>query len=193
MNKSNTIKIHFSKGRLAGLLIGSSVFSALGIWFVADALTGNVLLGNPIVKVLTGCATVLFFGWVSFYLFKKVFSAHPAVIISNQGIVDNSSGTCAGFIPWKDIKEIKETKVGNRTYFNVVVKDPMVYIERADGSFKRKLMRINYKSYGMAIGISSAGLQCTHKQLRLLLDTRFSEFKMQGSQTNQVSFKNHDL
>jgi hypothetical protein len=60
---------------------------------------------------LSGLAGIIFFGFVGFYLLKKLFNKKPGLIISNSGIVDNSSGISVGFIPWSDIKEIKETMV----------------------------------------------------------------------------------
>src|SRR6185437_9658806 len=94
---------------------------------------------------ISGLAGILFFGFVGFYLFKKLFDKKPGLIISNEGIVDNSGGLSAGFIPWSDIKEIKETIIANQKFISVIVKNPQHYIDRQSTRFKRWLMEKNYK------------------------------------------------
>lgn len=184
MGQLNEINIYFNKGRIVVVLFVALIFIALGIWFITDALGANVQLGNPIIKFVTGCASILFFGWLGFLFAKKAFNSTPALIITSEGITDNSSGTCAGFIPWTDITAIKETKVKNRLFINIVVKDSAPYIDRQESSFKRRIMRTNYNTYGTAIGITTSGLQCTHNQLKQLLDTKFSEFMKNNPKAN---------
>jgi hypothetical protein len=181
MDQDTKTKIYFNKSRIAVLLFVSVIFIALGAWFIVDALGTNAQLGNPIIKVITGAASILFFGLLAFHFSKKVFNSLPALIISEEGIVDNSSGTCAGFVPWTDINGIKETKIGNRMFINIVVKDPGLYIDRQESGFKKRIMRMNYNANGTAIGITARGLQCTHNQLKHLLDAKFAAFKKNNS------------
>src|SRR3954468_20446907 len=100
MDQDTKTKIHFNKSRIAFLLFVAVIFIALGVWFIVDALGTNAQLGNPIVKIITGVASILFFGWLAFHFSKKVFNSVPALILTAEGIVDNSSGTCAAFVPW---------------------------------------------------------------------------------------------
>lgn len=160
------------------MLLGSVIFVALGIWFLADAFAGNVLLGNPIIKVAVGMACILFFSWVGYFISRKLFDSRPGLIISDQGIVDQSSGTCAGFVPWDEVLAITEVRISGQTFINIVVRDPEVYIDRQDSAFRRRLMRANLKRFGTAIGISANGLQCSQRKLKLLLDARFLEYKI---------------
>jgi len=178
MELSNAIKIPFSKSKLALMLVGSILFVALGVWFLIDAFGSNILLGNRIIKVVVGLIGILFFSWVGFFISRKLFDNRPGLIISDQGIVDQSSGTCAGFVSWEDILEIKEVRISGQTFINIVVRDPEVYIERQESTFRRRLMRANQKRFGSTIGISANGLQCSHRKLKLLLDARFLEYKM---------------
>jgi uncharacterized membrane protein YuzA (DUF378 family) len=178
MEQSNAIRIPFSKSRLALMLIGAIIFVALGIWFLTDAFGSNTLLGNRIIKVAVGLAGVLFFSWVGYFISKKLFDGRPALIISDQGIVDQSSGTCAGFVSWAEVLEIKEVRISGQVFINLVVRDPEIYIERQESTFRRRLMRANLKRFGTAIGISANGLQCSHRKLKLLLDARFLEYKI---------------
>ena len=90
---------------------------------------------------------------------------------------DNASAVSAGYIPWTDVLEIRETNVVNQTFINLIVKNPQDYIDRQKSAFKRKLMQINYNSYGTVIGISANGLKCEYHELKANLDKTFSDFK----------------
>ena len=160
------------------MLLGSIIFVGLGIWLMSNSekfLT--TIFRNTTLIFLVGLAGILFFGFVGFYIFKKLFDKSPGLVISDDGILDNSSGVSAGFIPWSDIVEIKETKVFNQKFINLVVKNPQNYIDRQSNSFKRWTMTKNYKSFDTAIGISANGLRYNYEDLKTLLDRRFQSYK----------------
>jgi hypothetical protein len=73
--------------------------------------------------------------------------------------------------------EIKETKVVNQTFINLIVKNPQAYIDRQTNTIKRILMQKNYDSYGTVIAISTNGLQIDYQELKETLDKKFLEFK----------------
>ena len=175
---ANKIEIPLSKKKLATLFAGSVIFVLLGLWFVIHPpVIRNPVIGNPVLIFIAGIASILFFGIVGFYIFKKLFDNSPGIIISDEGVFDNASGVCVGFIPWTDIIEIGETIVANRKFINIIVKNPQDYIDREKSAFKRKLIQMNYKSYGTVIGIQSSGLKCTYDQLKTLIEERFEEFQ----------------
>ena len=107
MTIEGKISVPISKTTLTLMLIGSLVFVALGIINVNDpkALFNTVFRSKELV-FMVGIACVLFFGLASFYLFKKLFDNRPGLIISTDGIYDNSSATPVGLIEWKDIVKI---------------------------------------------------------------------------------------
>ena len=181
MTTTEQIEIPLSKRKLTLMLMGSIVFIALGVWMQFKAMNppieGNMLFRNPTVLRTVGIASILFFGLCAFSLVKKLGDKSPGLVISNEGIFDNSSGVSAGLIPWPDILEIKEIKVVNQTFLNIIVKDPQEYIDRQKSAFKRKTMQINYNSYGTVIGISSNGLQYNYSELKKLLETKLAEHK----------------
>lgn len=178
MEHSNVVRIPFSKSKLALMLVGSILFVALGVWFLVDAFGSNMLRGNQIIKVVVGLAGILFFSWVAYYISRKLFDSRPGLIISDQGIVDHSTGTCAGFVSWEEVLEIKELRISGQMFINLVVRDPEIYIERQESTFRRRLMRANLKRFGTVVSISANGLQSSHRKLKLLLDARFLEYKI---------------
>ena len=182
MRETEQIEIQLSKSKLTLLFLGSIIFVGLGVWFVTHPPKENIpIFSNPTVLFIVGLAGILFFGLVGFFIFKKLFDKSPGLIISDEGVFDNSSGVSVGFVPWTDIVEIKETKVLNQTFINLVVKNPQDYIDRQKSVFKRKSIQINYKSYGTVIGISANGLKIKFKELKALLDERFADFNRKSA------------
>lgn len=175
---STKTEIALSKKKLTKLFLGCVMFVLLGLWFVVHPpAIRNSLFGNPVLIFIIGMASIVFFGMIGFYIFKKFFDNSPGIIISDEGVFDNASGVCVGFIPWTDILEIGETIVANKKFINIIVKNPQEYIDREKNAFKRKLKQMNYKSYGTVIGIQSSGLKCTYPELKTLIENRFEEFK----------------
>jgi hypothetical protein len=164
------------------MLFGSIIFVGLGIGFVTNpARFISIMVRTKTVIFIGGFVGILFFGFIGFFILKKLFDKSPGLIISNDGITDNSSGVSAGFIPWSDIKEIREVRVVNQKFINLVVKNPEVYIDRQSNAFKRWIAQKNYKLYGTAIGISANGLKYNYEELKVLIQKRFQEYKSKNS------------
>jgi len=172
------IEIQLSKTKLALMTIGSLAFVVAGICAIVNPtkfISG--LYTSPTLIFFSGLASIIFFGFVGFYVFKKLLDNKPGLIISNSGIFDNSSGISVGFIPWSDIKEIKQTIVTNQKFINLIVKNPQHYIEGQPTKLKRWLAERNYKSYGTAIAISANALKYNYDELKLLLQQKFEKYK----------------
>lgn len=177
MNKTEQIEIQLSKTKLTLMLLGSIMFVGLGTWFVIGPPKVNVtILNNPTLIFSVGLLSILFFGFVGFFIFKKLFDKSPGLIITDEGVYDNASSISAGFVPWTDIVEIKEVIVFNQSFVNLVVKNPQNYIDRQKNTFKKKSIQINFRSYGTVIGISANGLKIKHKELKDLLEEKFADF-----------------
>lgn len=160
------------------MLLGSAVFVGLGIWFVVSPPKTNLpILNNPILFIIVGIASILFFGLTGFIAIKKLRDKSPGLIISDEGVTDNSSGVGVGFIPWSDIFEIKEKVVMNQPFINLIVKNPQDYISRQKSALKRKTMEVNYKTYKTVIGISANGLKCNFSELKSIMEKGFADYK----------------
>lgn len=171
------IEIQLSKAKLTLMLFGCFLFVGVGICFIINPEKyESFIMKSSAVIFIAGILGILFFGFISVFLFKKLRDKSPGLVISEEGIIDNSSGVGAGFIPWSDIIAIKETKVVNQKFINIVVKNPQVYIDRQKSGFKRKAMQANYNLYSTPIGISANGLKSNYKELKALLEKKLSEF-----------------
>lgn len=178
MENSKQIEIKLSKLKMVAMLFGAIVFVVLGILFVQNPEKFRTsIFSNPQVIFIVGLSIIVFFGFIGLLLIKKLFDKSPGLIISDEGVLDNSSGVSAGLVPWADIIEIKEKIIANQKFINLVVKNPQDYIDRQKSAFKRKALQMNYNSYGTVIGISANSLKCNYTELKELLDKKFSDYK----------------
>ena len=175
---SGKMEIQLSKSKLLLMFIGAIAFAGIGFWFVTNPPKIDLpFLGSPVIIFIVGLVSFLFFGIMGFFIFKMLGDKTPGLVISDEGIFDNSSALSVGLVLWTDILEIKEIKVVNQTFICLIVKNPQDYIDRQTNVIKGVLMQKNYDSYGTAIAISANGLNCGYQELKDTLDKKFLEFK----------------
>lgn len=176
--KDHQIEIPLSKTKMMLTFLGSLAFVLLGIWFLLYPPKSNHwLFGNEIVIFVAGLAAILFFGLVAITLFRKFLDNKPGLIINSEGVTDNSSGVSAGLIPWTDIQEIKTVQVMNQQFLMLIVKNPNDYLNKVSNPLKRNAMKVNYKTYGSPISISSNALQTNLDDLHNMLIEKMNEYK----------------
>jgi hypothetical protein len=172
------IKIPLRKTRIFLMLLGSILFVVVGVFgMINPAKYVTFLFRNPVFIFISGFASVLFFGFTTFSIIKKLFQTSMGLIINDEGIIDNSSGVSAGMIFWKDIEYIDYFAVLNQKFIRIIVKNPDEYINRQTSLVKRKMMTANYKNQGSPIQISANTLKINFKKLYELLQNNFSEKK----------------
>lgn len=183
MTENNKIEISLSKSKLTKLLIFSVLFLMVGLWMIiTNPQTSNPVFNNIILKTLAFYGSTLV-GLFGIYFFtKKLFDKKPGIVISEQGIYDNTSAFKFGLIPWSDISEIYDSSIqasiASKQYFVTIgLIDPDKYITRETNVVKRKLLAINAKSYGSPIHISTNGLMTNHKDLLKLVLEYFEKYK----------------
>ena len=172
------MEILFSKKKLAKHLVVSLLFMAGGIWMlITQPQTDNPVFNNPLLK--NGAAILgILFGPVGAYIFiKKLRDKKPGLIIDDTGITDNSSAVAAGLILWKDIIEIRQTKLFRQKLLMLVLKNPEDYINRQTNAMKRKGMKSNLETFGSPVGISTNALDCKYDELKNILERKLVEHK----------------
>jgi len=179
MIKEEKIEIPLSKTKMTMTFLGSLIFVGVGIWFLVNPpKINNPIVGNPTIILIIGIALVLFFGLVSITIFRKFSDKKAGLIISEKGIMDNSSGVSAGLIIWTDVEEIKVSQVMSQKFLMFIVKNPQEYIDKVSNPIKRNTMKINYKSYGSPISISANVLKIDFDDLKQLLEEKMREYKI---------------
>ncbi|MBN8782137.1 MAG: hypothetical protein J0G98_03660 [Terrimonas ferruginea] len=172
------IEIQSSRKKLVFALIASIVFVAIGAWMlVAEPLTDNIIFGNPTFVLVSGATCVAFFGLMAIILLSRLNKPLKGLIITAEGIEDHSSVTAAGFVPWTDVRGIRDTRVFNQQFIVVVVHNPQEYIDRQGNFFKRKSAQSNFKMYGSPVIISANSLTSKFEDLKRLLQEQHYQFK----------------
>lgn len=159
------------------------MFVVIGLWFIIKPPhISNPFFGNPTKLLIVGSLSVLFFGYVGFWIFKKLFDKAPGLLISKEGIMNNSSGFSKQFIPWTDILSFNIASVQRQTFVNILVRNPEDYMNREKNFIKRKLMKMNLDQFGSVISISPNGLKCSWNELNRILAQKFDEYKAENGQ-----------
>lgn len=181
MNESNRIEIELSKTKLIKLLVFSVLFLGIGLWMIiANPQIKNPIFGNIIVKTIASYGSTIMGIFGLYYFSKKLFDKEPGIIISEEGIYDNSSIYKFGLIPWSEITGVYEkiVQVANATQYFITFElvNPQKYIENETNPLKRKLIEVNAKNYGSPIHISTNGLKTNHQELFNLIKEYYEKY-----------------
>jgi len=65
----------------------------------------------------------------------------------------------------------------NQKFLIFIVRNPQDYLDRVANPLKRNVMKMNYKTYGSPISISSNALQTNFDDLYKLLIKKMNEYK----------------
>ena len=173
MNPNKIVEIPLSKGKLIKGLAGSVIFVAASIWMLTtDSSSGRGLFSSPMIKYSIAVSGIVFFGFLGVMYLFKLRDRKPGLVIDENGIIDNSGGLAAGFIPWTDIEKISIEKVMKQQFLVIAVKNPEFYIDNQKSLLKKKGMQYNLSSYGSPIAISTNTLNCKLPELLNLLEER---------------------
>jgi len=164
--EGHEIIIPLSKQKIILLTFSALVFVGLGILFVTipEKYTSPIMR-NPTIIFISGIASIFFFGLCTLFICKKLWDKSPGLIITDEGILDNSSGVSGGQILWVDIDNISVLKNHRQKLIMLQVKNPQAYIDKQTSGFKRKMMTLNYKMYGTPLCITSNGLKISFDEL----------------------------
>ena len=173
MSPNKIVEIPLSKGKLVRGFAGSLLFVAASVWILTtDPDSGRRLLSNPVIKYGIAVAGIVFFGYLAVMYLLKLRDKKPGLVIDENGIIDNSGGLAAGFIPWTDIEKFSIGKVMKQQFLVVAVQNPQYYIDNQKSILKKKGMLYNLNNFGSPIAISTNTLNCKLPELLKLLEER---------------------
>ncbi len=119
------------------------------------------------------------------YLWKE---NNTAMYISDEGIIDISTGNSIGTVLWKDVESIKiMDDISNlkRKYLVIKVSNPLEYIARETNRSKRRSMELRLQYYGSPICFSNRAIDCTFEELKDAVFLKYNAYK-QGLEEAQV-------
>lgn len=177
-NALGQIEIQLSKTKLILMLIGSIAFVAVGLWFIVSPPTiSNPFFGNPTRLLIIGVAATITFGFMGFYIARKIPDNKPGLIINNVGLIDNSSGLSVGQILWSDIESVSILEINKQKLILINVKNPKDYIDKQKSGLKKRLMQMNFNGYGTPLSITSNSLKIEFDELFNILNDRLNASK----------------
>jgi len=159
--------IYLSKAKILFLILLSIIFIALGVWFLfldVQSIEGSRRFNSPALIYGIGIITIVFFGLCALVGVKKLFDKSPGIILSSEGILDNSSGVSAGIIPWSDVVDIGQYQIHKQKFVLIHVRDPEKYANTGN-ALKRMANRANMKMCGTPINISANSLKIGYGEL----------------------------
>jgi hypothetical protein len=169
----NSIEIPFSKWKLLLAVVASTLFVVLGVFllFIWSEEAGS---SNPMAKKITGGILIVFFGAISAVGFVKMLSKKCALLINNEGILDNTTASSFGLIKWENITGFKIEEMMSRKYLVIQVNNGEEMLEKSKGML-RKTMKMNFSMYLTPYAIPSTVVNYKLIDLVEILETQLEE------------------
>lgn len=168
----NDYIVYTKKGKLILYGIISLIFTLLGVFLLVVGFTEN---GNDAVKfIVIGGLTFVIFALCTIYWIKSVMKRKPALIITNEGIIDQSTYLAAGLIKWDEIADIDLVQFSNQTYLGIYTLDPDLIINRSS-SLKSMMNRMNKGLLATQVNIPIKILDCSVEELIDTISNRWKE------------------
>jgi hypothetical protein len=155
--------IALSKRKTALLLACGLIFVAIGVWLIVMAKATGL-------SMLLGGSSVLFFGGCSYVALKKLMDRNPGLVVTAQGVTDNSAGASAGMVPWADVASVQARFLTGQKFVSLMLHDPQAYAQRGN-QLQKYLGGMNIKLVGTPVSISANSLSISFDELLTLLQT----------------------
>ncbi|WP_082918043.1 STM3941 family protein [Oceanobacillus sp. Castelsardo] len=126
------------KGRMVMLAVFCLVFVALGMLILV------VPFNEPTWPTVIGILIIVVFGLCFLYYVKLLINWEPAVIVTQEGIIDQSSYIKAGLIRWEEIEAIDFLNFSGQVYLGIFTYDRELIIKRSSG-VKKWFNRLNFQ------------------------------------------------
>ncbi|KUJ51614.1 hypothetical protein AR685_08165 [Chryseobacterium sp. JAH] len=179
----DTVVIPLSRIKMTLLFLGAVLFVVLGLILIiyepepTNHSNRYAWIVKPFPRFLAGFVCVVFFGFAAITMLFRLSNKKPGLIINEKGINDNSSALALGFIPWKDIKEVKMVNVNQNKFILVIVQNPIDYLNKTTQWLKLRGLKLNFRYYETPICISANSLQINFDDLYKLLVDNAKQFK----------------
>lgn len=171
-------EIPLNKTKIVGLFVVSAVFIILSILFNRNPKTFvSPIMRSPEVIRTIGITGLCFFGICISFISRKLLDNSPGLIIDQNGITNNTNATNLGLIEWEDITGIETKQVMLTKFLIIHINKPEKYISRTKSVIAKQAMRVNYKTYGSPISITSNSLKIDFSNLESLVRSEFEKRK----------------
>ncbi|WP_298520246.1 STM3941 family protein [uncultured Kordia sp.] len=171
---NNPIEIPQSKKKIILLILGSLVFVVLGACLYFEIIPNNDRMNASFIKIV-GIVSMVFFGLTLAIGIKRIVHTKLGLIINEKGIMDNSTATSVGFIPWRDITGVQPIKVASTNFLIIHVKNPQNYIDKGKNMLVKQSLKYNLNNHGSPIAIGSTTLSMKFNTIGKLVNEAFEK------------------
>ena len=137
-------------------------FIAIGIWLISDVQVHEKY--GAIQPICIGILTLLFFGLGSLVMLyrdiRSLFTHEQYLQFTDEALV-----IAGDKVAWNDIQGFQLLKIKGSDIIAVVLKSPETVINRCQKPWKRWLMKVNYKHFGMVYSIAVINTNFTKDEL----------------------------
>jgi hypothetical protein len=159
------IEVPLNRTKLLGQCLGALAFVALGVFLI------RVPTRHGLWAQIMGAVAVAFFGAVGAAVLVRLLRPGPAIVISDEGILDDASGVSLGLIRWDQVGAIDEYRVKDQAFLSITVKDAEALIAQQP-FWKRRIIRANLGTGLAAVNIPQTSLGTDLKDLRREIEQR---------------------
>ncbi|MBY6192138.1 hypothetical protein KUV22_17080 [Microbulbifer agarilyticus] len=163
--------IKASQLKNALVVAGSIVFVCVGVWLLTldiSTIEDAKRFNNPTLVYALGIIVIFACGINAILITKKIFERKPALTLTADGIVDNSSPASVGKILWSEITGLREREAGGQKYIAILVKNPEKYCQSGN-PIKRAINSYSLKTWGTPIYLTANSLKVDHQGLKTVV------------------------
>lgn len=137
-------------------------FITIGIWLISDVQVHERY--GAILPICIGILTLLFFGLGGLVMLyrdiRSLFTHEQYLQFTDKALV-----IAGDKVAWNDIQGFQLLKISGSDIIAVVLKSPETVINRCQKPWKRWLMKVNYKYFGMVYSIAVINTNFTKDEL----------------------------
>ena len=161
------MEISFSRDKIIRLIIYSSLCVVAGILLEVFANSIKISTWNLSFKRFIAFTLIIFGILGVFVNWNKLALKYPALIINDNGVLNNSDYMNVGLIKWSDIIDITIFSYRNNKLLIILVRNDANYIR---GNAAKKALLYFYKFYYKSpIVISTSTIDIEIEKLRMIL------------------------
>ena len=167
MADQDTKTIPLSRGKQAFVGLACLGFVAVCIWLLTldpAWIAEHQRFNSPALVYGVGALGIALFGALSLINLRKYFDRRPGVVLSEAGLLDNSTSVSVGFVPWSDITGVDTYRTFNQRTLVVRVSDPQKYLGGGN-ALARYLRKSNLRLCGSPVTITSTVLKIGYDDL----------------------------
>ncbi|MFU0827648.1 MAG: YcxB domain-containing protein [Lachnoclostridium sp.] len=153
------------------MLIGLVIFIvSLVVW-----ITG--MREKRVLMWLTGFLEMIISGIVFFIYLGQSLQKKPLLTITFDGIIDSSSGSSVGYIPFQDIEKFSIVEIGGKKIIGVIPKDEKRFTDKLS-PLKQKLAKdnLNNQTAPLTIRVDKAK-DMSAEDILTLLTKRLKDYR----------------